>query len=138
MVKYFLSTHGRLASGFKNAAEVLLGSIDNLTVFDAYVDENSVGGALDSFFKSISASDTIILLADIVGGSVCNTMIPYSLRPNTYLIGGINLATLLELLILEEISDSDLEEIIDIGKSGVQLIKILEDERSTDDSDDFF
>ena len=42
MVKFFLSSHGHLASGIKSSINILLGNSDRLTVFDAYVDEKSL------------------------------------------------------------------------------------------------
>ena len=41
MRKYFISSHGKLASGFKSSIDVLLGQSNNVTVFDAYLDETN-------------------------------------------------------------------------------------------------
>ena len=39
MTKFFLSSHGHLASGLASSLDILLGGHDRVTVFDAYVDE---------------------------------------------------------------------------------------------------
>lgn len=42
MLKIFLSSHGHFASGMKSSLDILMGASDNVTVFDAYVDQTSV------------------------------------------------------------------------------------------------
>ena len=37
MTKIFLATHGRMASGMKSSIDLLMGSSEALTVFDAYL-----------------------------------------------------------------------------------------------------
>ena len=51
MTKFFLSSHGHLASGLASSLDILLGGHDRVTVFDAYVDEKSLNDALDAFFQ---------------------------------------------------------------------------------------
>ena len=53
MTKFFLSSHGHLASGLASSLDILLGGHDKVTVFDAYVDEKSLNDALDAFFQMI-------------------------------------------------------------------------------------
>lgn len=57
MLKIFLSSHGRFASGIRSSCEILLGAQQNLTVFDAYVDNDTVQEHLDDFYKTVSAED---------------------------------------------------------------------------------
>ena len=56
MLKIFLSSHGRFASGIRSSCEILLGAQQNLTVFDAYVDNDTVQEHLDDFYKSCFAA----------------------------------------------------------------------------------
>ena len=53
MTKFFLSSHGRLASGIGSSLDILLGGHDRLTCFDSYIDEHSLNDALDQFFQSV-------------------------------------------------------------------------------------
>ena len=52
MLKIFLSSHGRFASGIRSSCEILMGPSDNLTVFDAYLDDTSVQQHLDAFYET--------------------------------------------------------------------------------------
>lgn len=137
MLKLFLASHGRLASGMESSVNVLLGGVSNLTIFDAYLDEKNIHEVLNSFFENINEEDQVIMLSDLLGGSVNQVMYTYLNKKNTKLISGINLAILLELCMYENpIDDEKILSIINEGKNSIQLI-----DNSTEFSeieDDFF
>ena len=70
MLKIFLSSHGHFASGIQSSCGILLGPSENLTVFDAYIDETSVQEHLDAFYKTVGPQDEVLLCSDLYGGSV--------------------------------------------------------------------
>lgn len=98
MRKYFISSHGKLASGFKSSIDILLGKSDNVTVFDAYLDETNFDNVIKSYLEKQSDNDQIILMSDLFGGSVNQIMSIYAQRKNVVLIAGVNLALVLELV----------------------------------------
>ena len=59
MTKFFLSSHGHLASGLASSLDILLGGHDKVTVFDAYVDEKSLNDAFQSMFYTSLIQDTL-------------------------------------------------------------------------------
>ena len=65
MLKLFLSSHGHMASGMKSSIEIFCGENNNLTVFDAYVDEKNVSEQLDAFYQTVGEDDQVILLSDV-------------------------------------------------------------------------
>lgn len=137
MLKIFLSSHGRLASGMKSSLDILLGKSDNVTVFDAYLDENSVQSKLDAFYEKVSMDDQVLLLSDLYGGSVNQAMTLYLEKPNTMLVAGVNLALVLELAAREDnISEGELEELIEQSRSALCLVKI--DLSNNEEENDFF
>lgn len=122
MLKIFLSTHGKFASGIKNSLEILCGSNDRLTVFDAYVSDAVLEDALDAYLEEAGEEDQIVLVSDLFGGSVNNTMIRYLTRPNTYLLTGINLALVLELILMEEVSQESLDKLVFESREAMKQI----------------
>ncbi len=104
MTKFFLSSHGHLASGLASSLDILLGGHDRVTVFDAYVDEKSLNDALDAFFQTVGEKDQAILISDMYGGSVNSTMYTYLDRSNTTLVAGVNLAMVISLTIEGDIT----------------------------------
>ncbi len=137
MLKIFLSSHGHFASGMQSSARILLGKLDNLDVFDAYVDEKSIQDALEEFYKTVTKEDQVILLSDLYGGSVNSAMYLYADRADTTLISGINLAFLLELASKESITREELEELVEISRSMLRIVEAEETTESTAEEDFF-
>ena len=137
MLKIFLSSHGRMASGIGMAYNSYVVMDEKITVFDAYVDERNVKDVLEGFYETVSADDEVLLLSDLYGGSVNQVMFTFLNRPNTRLVSGVNLALVLELAIKETVSDSELEELVENSRMMMKVVKI-EALADDNDSDEFF
>lgn len=133
MLKIFLSSHGRFASGIRSSCEILLGAQQNLTVFDAYVDNDTVQEHLDDFYKTVSTEDQVLLCSDLYGGSVNQSMYPYLQKPNTRLVSGVNMTFMMNVLCEEELSDERLEEILEESRSYLRRVN-LETNETEDES----
>lgn len=125
MLKLFLASHGKLASGMKNSTEILLGTSSNLTIFDAYLDDKTVENALDTFYLEVTDEDQVIMLSDLYGGSVNQVMYGYLNKSNTKLISGVNLALLLELSVQQApLTKKEILTIINQAKQSINLVEI--------------
>ncbi|MCH4020959.1 MAG: PTS sugar transporter subunit IIA [Erysipelotrichaceae bacterium] len=139
MLKLFLSSHGHFASGMKSSIDILSGSSDRLTVFDAYVNQENVADQLNAFYQTVKDDDQVILLSDLYGGSVNQQMYLFLNRPNTRLIAGVNLALVLELSIRDSISDEDLEKLVAQSREMLRIVKNNQDDtEESNTADDFF
>lgn len=136
MLKLFLSSHGHMASGLKTSVNILFGNADQLTVYDAYVDETSLNDALDHFYEGVSDEDQVIMLSDLYGGSVNNTMFTYLTKPNRFLVAGVNLALVIELLTHQSITKEELDEIVTNARS--MMTQLVNDDTPVSSDDDFF
>ena len=129
MTKFFLSSHGHLASGLASSLDILLGGHDRVTVFDAYVDEKSLNDALDAFFQTVGE-----MISDMYGGSVNSTMYTYLDRSNTTLVAGVNLALVIGLTILEgDITRETLESVIEQSREAIRIVDL---EKSGEEEED--
>ena len=137
MIKIFISSHGHFASGLKSSLEILMGPNDRVTVFDAYVTQESVQEHLDAFYETVSPEDTVLLLSDLYGGSVNSVMYTYLTKPNTKLVAGVNLALVLDLAVREEISDEELADLVEQSRSMLRIVE-LEQTEEEESNDDFF
>lgn len=137
MLKLFLSSHGHMASGIKSSVEILCGTNHNLTVFDAYVDQQCVSDALDEFYKTVNEDDQVLLLSDLYGGSVNQQMYLYLERPNTMLVAGVNLALVLELTTRTSITEEELKELVEQSRQMLRVVEV-EKKEETEEQDDFF
>ncbi len=138
MLKFFISSHGHFASGIKSSVEILTGPKSNFTVFDAYVNQDSVQQHLDEFYETVTPEDKVILLSDLYGGSVNQVMYTYLDRPNTTLIAGVNLALVLELAVREEITDEELEELVEQSREMLRIVQFDNSDPIEEDTDGFF
>ena len=137
MIKLFISSHGHFASGIKSSVEILMGPNPRITVFDAYVDQDSVQEHLDAFYETVGEDDNVILLSDLYGGSVNQVMYTYLTKPNTTLVAGVNLALVLELAVREEISKEELLELVEQSRTMLRVVE-LDTGDEVKESEDFF
>jgi len=136
MIKIFISSHGKLASGMKSAIDILLGNSDTIYVFDAYLDEKSINDILDTFYNVyVDKKDQVLLLSDLYGGSVNTAMVPYIEKENTILISGFNLGLVIELAKRKDpLTKHEVNQIIQEVKNGIKVVEITND----DIEEDFF
>lgn len=125
MAKFFLATHGHMASGIKSSLDILLGNTDTLTVFDAYLDTDTVESHTDTFFEKTPADELKVLMSDIYGGSVNQVLAKYSDRDNTCLITGVNLPLVLELLLNGDSLDKNrIRSAVREAKNMLQIVEL--------------
>lgn len=130
MVKFFLSTHGHMASGLKSSIDILLGDSSSLAVFDAYVDEKSLEEELNAFYETVEPEDRVILLSDMFGGSVNSMMYLFLNRPNTMLITGVNLALVIGLMVEKDtLTRESIDQLI---RQSREALKVVEPEEETE------
>lgn len=135
-MKIFLSSHGHLASGLKSSMQILYGSCDDITVFDAYVDERSVAEELELFFETVKLGEQVLLISDLYGSSVNQAMSMYLHRPDTTLIAGANLALLLGLAGRESMTRKELEELVVQSREMLRIVELEKEE--IPEEDEFF
>ena len=92
-----LASHGILASGMKQALELICGERRDVEVLDCYMQssfdiEAAVKGIMDS-----QGDDELLVISDMFGGPVNNEFIKHMGRENFYLVAGLNLALVVEI-----------------------------------------
>ncbi|UPO90132.1 hypothetical protein [Niallia sp. Man26] len=131
--KIFLISHSDFAEGIKGALEMITGKQDNLFAY-CLKEDNTPNVLIEDIRQKINENDQVILLADITGGSMYNEAISLLVLPNVRLIGGMNLSLLLSLVLEENITDENLEKIIQSAKDGIKPANISK----ITEQDDFF
>lgn len=90
-----LASHHRFADGLKDTLE-FIGGIENITAVSAYVDETPLEETVSKIFSEIPAEDEVLVLTDIMQGSVNQAFAPY-ISDRVFLVAGVNVACCLEL-----------------------------------------
>lgn len=137
MKKLLIVSHGTLAEGIIESAKVILGD---------FVSAEScclkVGMGIEEFEKNISeivkvykATDEIIVLADLKGGSpyraTISALSEKDLINNSFILTGVNLPMVISVLMKDEITKEDINEIMYQAKEGIDIFEL-----ETDDNDD--
>lgn len=144
MAHIIVATHGNFAKGIMDSIKLICGQQDNVTCYCAYVDgDNEVDGSritadLTRLLDSFPEDEEIIVLADLLGGSVCNEFIKLSQHRPFHLISGLNLALLMEIIFADEITKESIEEIIGIARNAIVYVnQLVEEDNSSDEFDSF-
>lgn len=135
MRNYLVISHGRLADGIVDTLKLFLGEHHKVKSISAFVYENQdIDQEIRDFFAGISPDDDTIVFSDIFGGSVHQKVMAYIDLPNTYLIAGVNLPTVLQFALLSEddpLTEELIQETVDKLKESIVFT------RNTDADQDF-
>ncbi|MBM7711280.1 PTS sugar transporter subunit IIA [Enterococcus xiangfangensis] len=147
MLGIVIATHGKLSDGLKDAAEVIVGTTNNIATVNLNPgdDVQNLGQKIEVAVKEVDKNAGVIVLTDLVSASpynqsvlITNGLAP-ELQANVYIIGGVNLPMLLET-INHQILSTPVEEIaaavIDQGKNSLDVWHFSETDED-DDEDDF-
>lgn len=136
-----LASHSTLARGMYDTASLIMGKSKNLHYITAYLDDSvNFCDQLKETTDEIS-NQKIVFVTDVVGGSVNNELTKFvAEKPNLFLVSGMNLPFVLELLNYSiAYPDDNLEEIkgklaslVETGREGLQLVE-LKDQNEEED-----
>lgn len=131
MKQILIATHGKMASGIRYTAELIVGKIAEITTIDAYVTpEDNVEEQFKEYFKA-HGQDRIFIFTDLMGGSVNQKLIGYAAQKNVTLITGTNLPVLMQVMLADEnADDEEIRQYIEDARGELQLIDIKSKEES--------
>lgn len=105
MRRYVLATHGEMAGGMRTTLELIVGQQENLTCINAYTKE--CPDPITTLQEIISKfpEDEIIIMTDLLGGSVNNNALAFRKNPKVHVVTGVNLAVVIGIVMSEESVD---------------------------------
>jgi fructoselysine/glucoselysine PTS system EIIA component len=119
MRKFLIATHGTFAKGLHSSFEMITGAAGNVFLIQAYTDENkSIEDDLTAVLQQINKEDELIIFTDLAGGSVTNQVLQFALRENVYIVSGVNLPLLLDIMLADP--DTQINEVIETGISNAK------------------
>lgn len=137
-MKVLLVSHAYMAKGVKSSVELILGPQENLYAMSAYVDQDIPFEKEIKDFLSENTNEKIVILTDLLGGSVNNEIIQLVANmENVILLTGMNLIMVMSVLLAtDDTIDEQIDDIIDGSKNGI-LRCSQADIESDADLDDF-
>lgn len=138
MLQILIASHGKYAEGIQSAASIIVGEKSHVSVISAYVDDIPLQTKIEEFFSNIKPLDQVIVLTDLFGGSVNQAVLPYIKNGNVYVIAGVNLALILEVVLLHpesEVSHDSLRMIVEESRKQLMFVNDAVAQESKDDFD---
>ena len=130
MRRVIIASHHQFARGLADTLS-FLGNDAHVDVICAYSEECSVLERINELFSSFSKQDEVLILTDILQGSVNQMFVPY-ISDHVFLVAGVNVPLALELCLMKApLSAADIESCIELAHQSMRLIntyQIDEDE----------
>ena len=125
MKQILIATHGKMASGIRYTAELIVGKMDEITTIDAYVTpEDNVEKKFEEYFAQ-HENDRIFVFTDLMGGSVNQKLLGYSQKENVTLITGTNLPVLMQVMMADDdVTEEEIQEFIDDAREELQMVDL--------------
>jgi fructoselysine and glucoselysine-specific PTS system IIA component len=122
--KIILASHGKFASGILTSLELICGKQADIIAMDCYITESfDLSQAVDQLMTDYPTHE-LIVITDVFGGGVNNEFLRYIKRPAFYLVAGLNLPFLIELVTkinLIELTAIAIEQALISAKESIQF-----------------
>lgn len=98
MRKLLVATHERFASGIMETLKLIMGENEDISEISAYVEPGfDMQKEAEKKIHELDEEDELIIVADIMGGSVANVFSSYIQSEKVHIITGLNLPLLISL-----------------------------------------
>lgn len=98
MVQILLASHGNLAAGMKSSLDMIGGDHSNVSAICAYLpDSPDLKETLQAKVDALAEGDELIIVTDVLGGSVNTEASQFRDVPGVYVVTGMNLGLVLSL-----------------------------------------
>ena len=122
MRRFIFASHHKLAYGLKDTVDFLTGATKTVYDINAYLDDETkdIDTVVAELFASFDDEDEVVVLVDLMGGSVYQKFYPY-MSEKVHVICGMNLPMALSFVLAPE--DECLTSEKKIGKFGYSVQK---------------
>lgn len=112
MNQFIIATHSTLAEGFANVIRFFNAELENVRFINAYVESQEFEKDFRECLEPVKGQN-VIVLTDILGGSVNQVAVSMMAEYGYHLITGINLPLLLEMIFVpDDITKEQIGEMI--------------------------
>lgn len=126
--KMILASHGNMAEGMLNSIQMVIGNTDDLSCLGLKPGQNpeELTAELECMIHK-DPTKQFLILADIRGGSVSNSIMRLTNYENVKLVNGMNLTLAIGLYLTDgALSDEEIEVIAADARDGLALVKRME------------
>lgn len=133
---FVIASHHQLADGMRDTLEFIAGENSNIFTLSAYIDNQPVDKQVDDLMKHFGSEDEVIVLTDLMAGSVNQKFFAYRNKKHVHIISGINLPLVVSLVMEPAdayLSNTRINELIKEARQ--QIINVSEYEMDSDDDE---
>lgn len=146
MIGLLLITHGKMSDGLADAANMILGHVENLEVLNLLPEDNAsnLKDLILNAHQNVDKGNGVIIFTDLFSATPFNqstiaiNSLPKEKQKKTFVFSGVNLPMLIET-INQNMIGASIEQAVDAientGKEGIVRWSISD--ISADDDDDF-
>lgn len=146
MIGVLIVTHGSLAIGLKNAAQVIVGEVNNIETIglNAGDDVNLLAEKIKIAVQKLDIKDGLIIFVDLVGASPYNQSLiaingmDEAIKNKAYIVSGANIPMLLEAINSQFLGMDIGEAIKNIANEGKSNIEVWNNKLVSDKEEDDF
>lgn len=143
MTKFLIAAHGYLADGLKSTIGIIMGEdmAARIETMNLFVEDTPQAEdakiKIDTYFKSVSHSVQIIVCTDLLHGSVNQFMMEYADDTRVFLITGVNLPLLCELVAMygytkEQVSAECIAAVVERAREETIFVNAFMKKRNAD------
>lgn len=138
MRRFIFASHHKLAYGLKDTVDFLTGATKIIYDINAYLDDKTkdIDTVVAELFASFDDEDEVVVLVDMMGGSVYQKFYPY-MSEKVHVICGMNLPMALSLVLApedERLTSEKVEQVLMDCKN--QLVYVNKMAVSVDEDDE--
>ena len=138
MRRFIFASHHKLAYGLKDTVDFLTGATKIIYDINAYLDDETkdIDTVVAELFASFDDEDEVVVLVDMMGGSVYQKFYPYMFE-KVHVICGMNLPMALSLVLApedERLTSEKVEQVLMDCKN--QLVYVNKMAASVDEDDE--
>lgn len=138
MRRFIFASHHKLAYGLKDTVDFLTGATKIIYDINAYLDDETkdIDTVVAELFASFDDEDEVVVLVDMMGGSVYQKFYPY-MSEKVHVICGMNLPMALSLILApedERLTSEKVEQVLMDCKN--QLVYVNKMAASVDEDDE--
>lgn len=138
MRRFIFASHHKLAYGLKDTVDFLTGATKTIYDINAYLDDETkdIDTVVAELFASFDDEDEVVVLVDMMGGSVYQKFYPF-ISEKVHVICGMNLPMALSFVLASEeecLTSEKVEQVLMDCKN--QLVHVNKMAASVDEDDE--
>ena len=135
MKRVVIASHSRFATGLKETLKFIT-AMDDIYDIPAYVEDDSVPfeETIAELFATFSPEDKVIVMTDVLSGSVNQKFFPY-INDHTFVITGVNVPLALSIMLADEagITPQYIRQAVEESKQMIIFVNEMQPDKDEDD-----